>query len=96
MKMLVKALGGSTAYGLNTPESDLDYRGVFINTDSSKILGLERMDHIQKQETDDIVYYEIRKFLSFFAMAIRVLLKYYSLTTCLKQVIYLKKYKQTS
>lgn len=62
MKMLVKALGGSTAYGLNTPESDLDYRGVFINTDSSKILGLERMDHIQKQETDDIVYYEIRKF----------------------------------
>ena len=40
MKMLVKTLGGSTAYGLNTPESDLDYRGVFVNTDPSKILGL--------------------------------------------------------
>jgi len=62
MKMLVKALGGSTAYGLNTPESDLDYRGVFINTEPSKILGLERMDHVQKQETDDVVYYELRKF----------------------------------
>ena len=62
MKMLVKALGGSTAYGLNTPESDLDYRGVFINIDPAKILGLERMDHLQKQETDDIVYYEVRKF----------------------------------
>jgi predicted nucleotidyltransferase len=63
MKLSRKAfLGGSTAYGLNTPESDLDYRGVFINTDPSKILGLERMDHVQKQETDDIVYYEIRKF----------------------------------
>lgn len=60
--MLVKALGGSTAYGLNTPESDLDYRGVFINTEPSKILGLEKLDHIQKQETDDIVYYELRKF----------------------------------
>ena len=62
MKMLVKALGGSTAYGLNTPESDLDYRGVFINTEPSKILGLDRMDHVQKQETDDVVYYELRKF----------------------------------
>lgn len=62
MKMLVKTLGGSTAYGLNTPESDLDYRGVFIHTDPAKILGLERMDHVQKQETDDIVYYEVRKF----------------------------------
>ncbi len=60
--MLVKALGGSTAYGLNTPESDLDYRGVFVNTDPSKILGLEKLEHHQKQETDDIVYYEVRKF----------------------------------
>jgi predicted nucleotidyltransferase len=62
MKMIVKTLGGSTAYGLNTPESDLDFRGIFINTDPAKILGLEKMDHLQKQETDDIVYYEIRKF----------------------------------
>jgi hypothetical protein len=62
MKMLVKALGGSTAYGLNTPKSDLDYRGVFVNTEPAKILGLEKFSHIQKQETDDIVYYEVRKF----------------------------------
>lgn len=62
MKLLVQVVGGSTAYGLNTPESDLDYRGVFINTEPSKILGLERMDHVQKQETDDVVYYELRKF----------------------------------
>lgn len=55
-------LGGSQAYGLNTPESDTDLRGVFINTEPSKILGLERMDHVQKQETDDVVYYELRKF----------------------------------
>ena len=60
--MLVKSLGGSTAYGLNTPESDLDYRGVFVNTEPAKILGLSKFDHVQKQETDDIVYYEVRKF----------------------------------
>lgn len=62
MQMLVKSLGGSRAYGLDTPESDMDYRGVFINTEPSKILGLDRMDHVQKQETDDVVYYEFRKF----------------------------------
>lgn len=62
MKMLFKVYGGSTAYGLNTPESDIDYRGVFVNTEPSKILGLERHDHIQKQETEDEVYYEVRKF----------------------------------
>ena len=62
MKMLVKVLGGSTAYGLNTPTSDVDYRGIFVNTEPSKILGLEKFDHVQKQETDDIVYYEVRKF----------------------------------
>ena len=62
MKMLIKVLGGSTAYGLNTPDSDIDYRGVFVNTEPSKILGLDKLEHLQKQETDDIVYYEVRKF----------------------------------
>lgn len=62
MKMLYKTLGGSRAFGLDTPESDTDYRGVFINTNPADILGLSRFDHVQKQETDDIVYYEVRKF----------------------------------
>lgn len=62
MKMLVKSLGGSTAFGLNTPESDTDYRGVFVNTDPAKILGLEKFEHVDKKETDDECYYEVRKF----------------------------------
>ena len=62
MKYLVKTLGGSTAYGLNTPTSDTDYRGVFLNTEPAKILGLSRFDVVQKQETEDEVYYEVRKF----------------------------------
>jgi len=62
MKFLVKCIGGSTAYGLNTPESDIDYRGVFVNTNPAEIVGLDRFDVVQKQETDDIVYYEVRRF----------------------------------
>jgi len=62
MKMLVKTIGGSRAYGLDTAESDTDYRGVFVNTDPAQILGLSRYDVLQKQETDDVVYFEVRKF----------------------------------
>ena len=62
MKYLCKVLGGSRAYGLDTTTSDIDYRGIFINTHPSTILGLDRFDSIQKQETDDEVYFELRKF----------------------------------
>ncbi len=60
--MLTKIVGGSTSFGLNTPESDIDYRGVFVNTEPSKILGMDKLEHFVKQETDDTVYYEVRKF----------------------------------
>ncbi len=61
-KLLCNSLGGSHAYGLNTPESDIDYRGVFINTDPAEILGLSRFEVVQKQEEEDIVQFEVRKF----------------------------------
>ena len=60
--MLTKIVGGSTSFGLNTPESDIDYRGVFVNTEPSKILGLDKLEHFVKQDTDDTVFYEVRKF----------------------------------
>lgn len=62
MKFLCKSIGGSTAYGLKTPTSDIDHRGVFINTNPTDILGLSRFDCVQKQETEDELYYEVRKF----------------------------------
>jgi hypothetical protein len=63
MKLLCKTLGGSRAYGLETLESDTDYRGVFNNTDPAQILGLSRFDvEDNKKEGDDIVYFEVRKF----------------------------------
>jgi len=40
INFLVKYIGGSKLYGLDTPESDIDYRGVFIHTNPSKIYGM--------------------------------------------------------
>lgn len=42
---ILKYLGGSHAYGLNTPVSDKDVRGLFAHTDMDFILGLKRFEH---------------------------------------------------
>lgn len=64
MKIIFKALGGSHAYGLNTPASDLDYRGVFVNTEINKLIGLDRFEHqdLRVGEQDEF-YFELRHFL---------------------------------
>lgn len=60
---MVKSYGGSRAYGLNTPDSDTDIRGVFVNTEVSQILGLNRFDHqINKKDKEDTVLVELRQF----------------------------------
>lgn len=54
MKQLCEYLGGSHLYGTNTPDSDVDVRGVFMNTEPSFILGLDRFDHqISVQKAKD-------------------------------------------
>jgi hypothetical protein len=66
MKLLCKMLGGSHAYGLNSPQSDIDYRGVYCYDDPHYILGLKKDDVIDSRPIgeDDIVYYELRKYLN--------------------------------
>lgn len=65
MKTLCKLIGGSHLYGLANKNSDIDYRGIFCNTEVSKIIGLDRFDCQTKQsEEEDSVFYEIRHFLS--------------------------------
>lgn len=64
MYYLSKYLGGSHSYGLNTESSDIDYRGVFANTDANRILGLDRFDHQDKKEGGDECYFEVRNFLN--------------------------------
>lgn len=65
MKLIYKCLGGSHLYGLNVPESDLDWRGVFLNDSIGTIVGLDRHEHQDlRHESKDEFYFEIRHFLN--------------------------------
>lgn len=63
MKIIAKIIAGSRLYGLETPESDTDTRGVFLNTSPSDILGLGRLE-IFKRDSEDTVLFELRHFLA--------------------------------
>jgi predicted nucleotidyltransferase len=71
MKIICKQLGGSHAYGTNVVDSDMDYRGVFLNDSINEIIGLDRFDHkITKiprywysVKGSDYQYFELRQFL---------------------------------
>lgn len=66
IELLCEFQGGSHLYGLNTPASDIDVRGVFANTDPDYILGTKRHDESRKQissEKEDIVYKELSHFM---------------------------------
>lgn len=63
MKIIAKITAGSRLYGLDTPESDTDTRGVFLSTSPSDILGLGRFE-IFKRESEDAVFFELRHFLA--------------------------------
>jgi predicted nucleotidyltransferase len=50
LHIVCKALGGSHSYGLNTPSSDTDWRGIFMHTDIHAVIGLGRFEHQQDKE----------------------------------------------
>jgi uncharacterized protein len=59
--LLLKCISGSQAYGLALPHSDTDIKGVFIQP-KNEYFGLTYIDQINN-ETNDIMYYEIKKFV---------------------------------
>ena len=59
--ILLEAISGSHAYGLNTETSDVDKRGVFLMKEDH-YLGLRYVEQIN-DEKNDITYYELRRFL---------------------------------
>jgi predicted nucleotidyltransferase len=59
-KLIYKVIVGSQAYGTNTPESDIDYKGVYIQ-DPLDILAFGYKPQIEV--TKDECYFEIRRFL---------------------------------
>lgn len=59
--LLLKCISGSRAYGLDTPQSDTDYKGIFISP-KPIFYGSHFADQVAN-ETNDIVYYEWKKFV---------------------------------
>jgi uncharacterized protein len=59
--LLLKCISGSQAYGLALPHSDTDIKGVFIQP-RKEYYGLTYIDQVNN-ETNDIMYYEIKKFV---------------------------------
>lgn len=59
--LLLKCISGSQAYGLALPHSDTDIKGVFIQP-KREYYGLTYIDQINN-ETNDTMYYEIKKFV---------------------------------
>ena len=59
-KIIFKAIVGSQSYGTNTPESDIDIKGVYVQ-DSDDILSFNYKEQININK--DECYYEIRRFL---------------------------------
>lgn len=63
--IIFDAISGSHAYGTATPSSDLDIRGVFV-LPKEEIFGLGYIEQVNDQK-NDIVYYEVRRFLELVA-----------------------------
>ncbi|MEO0554626.1 MAG: nucleotidyltransferase domain-containing protein [Bacteroidota bacterium] len=59
--IVFECLSGSQAYGLATPESDVDIKGVFILPEDD-YLGLNYVEQVSN-ETNDIVYCELGRFV---------------------------------
>lgn len=60
-KILFKAIVGSQSYGTAIPTSDIDHKGVYIQT-PREILGFDYVEQIDV--TKDECYFEVRRFLS--------------------------------
>ena len=63
--LLFECISGSKAYGLDTPQSDTDLKGVFY-LPKKHFYGLEYIPQISN-ETNDEVYYELGRFVELLA-----------------------------
>jgi predicted nucleotidyltransferase len=62
LKHICRIVAGSRLYGIDTPDSDLDTRGVFLNTSPADILGLSRRE-VVKSASEDTLFLEFRHYL---------------------------------
>lgn len=61
--ILAELIGGSTLYGLNTPDSDVDYRGLFFASDKQYVTGFSNIESIVQSGDVDSAYYELTHYL---------------------------------
>jgi len=59
--LLFKGISGSQSYGLALPHSDTDMKGIFV-LPQKVFYGLHYIDQLNN-ESNDIVYYELKKFI---------------------------------
>ena len=59
--ILLECISGSRAYGLSTPSSDTDIKGVFLFP-KNEFYGLKYIEQISN-ESNDIVFYELGRFM---------------------------------
>ncbi|MCI5057718.1 MAG: nucleotidyltransferase domain-containing protein [Flavobacteriales bacterium] len=64
--IILECVSGSKAYGLDTPQSDTDIKGVFV-LPKDEFFGLDYVPQISN-ETNDIVYYELGRFVELLAV----------------------------
>ena len=64
--ILVKHLAGSHAYGTNTPDSDVDYRGLFYSSANDFFSPFSTQGEVSDKSEEDTKFYELRKFLSLY------------------------------
>lgn len=59
--IILLVISGSHAYGLDTPESDLDIRGIAVENEET-LFGLGHFEQYEDKETDTVIY-SLRKFI---------------------------------
>jgi len=64
--IILECISGSKAYGLNTPTSDTDIKGVFI-LPKEEYYGLNYIPQVNN-ETNDVVFYELGRFMELLSL----------------------------
>ncbi|MCC6371129.1 MAG: nucleotidyltransferase domain-containing protein, partial [Bacteroidia bacterium] len=59
--LLLECISGSRAYGLNTPQSDTDIKGVFA-LNKKEFYGLNYTEQVNNS-SNDVVYYELKRYM---------------------------------
>lgn len=63
MNIILEGIVGSTAYGMDTENSDIDVAGIFLHP-TKQILGLSKLDESVVTTNPDSTYHELKKFAS--------------------------------